>query len=146
MLYDMVNSLDRYIDNIITEEVRMVISENAMDNIAKYLKDFQNKKKGKKKRKYKKKTAKGGSMYYDYDDYQRKNKKISKADIDSIIDTVDMEKTNLAAIARIIFPKHTEEGAQSQLRKILNRERPMSKRVASMLEKLISSGQIAVKS
>ena len=76
----------------------------------------------------------------------RKNKKISKADIDSIIDTVDMEKTNLAAIARIIFPKHTEEGAQSQLRKILNRERPMSKRVASMLEKLISSGQIAVKS
>ena len=44
-----------------------------------------------------------------------------------------------------VFPNHTEEGAQSQLRKILNRERPMTKDVASKLEKMISSGQLAVK-
>ena len=84
-------------------------------------------------------------MYYDYNDYERKHRKISKGDSDSIKNTVDMENTDIAAVARSVFPDHTEEGAQSQLRKILTGERPMTKDVASKLEKMISRGQIAVK-
>ena len=83
--------------------------------------------------------------YYDYDDYEKKNKKISKGDASSISNIIDMEKTNIAAVARELFPDHTEEGAQSQLRKILNAERPMTKKIASKIEKMISAGQIAVK-
>ena len=74
-----------------------------------------------------------------------KNKKISVGDASSIRNTVDTEKTNIAAVARELFPDHTEEGAQSQLRKILNGERPMTKKLASKIEKMISAGQIAVK-
>jgi hypothetical protein len=51
----------------------------------------------------------------------------------------------MAAIARELFPDHTEEGAQSQFRKIVNGERPMTKRIASKIEKMIAAGEIAVK-
>ena len=50
--------------------------------------------------------------------------------IDAIYITTDI-KTNIAAIARELFPDHTEEGAQSQLRKILNGERPLTNKIAS---------------
>ena len=81
----------------------------------------------------------------DYNDYERKHRKLAKGDTDSITDTVDQENTDIAAVARSIFPDHTEEGAQSQLRKILNHERPMTKDVASKIERMISRGRIAVK-
>ena len=106
------------------------------------------KKKAEKEKKGTKKlrrTKNGGKIYYDYNDYERKHRKISKGDSDSIKNTVDMENTDIAAVARSVFPDHTEEGAQSQLRKILTGERPMTKDVASKLEKMISRGQIAVK-
>ena len=109
--------------------------------------DADNKKKRKKNRKnlkYRKKSG-GGRNVYDYDEYLAKNRKISKADTDSIIDRIDTDKTNIAAIAREVFPDHTDEGAQSHLLKILNRERPMTSRVASKLEELISTGSVAVK-
>ena len=76
---------------------------------------------------------------------ERKNRKISNGDADSIRRTIDTEKTNIAAVARELFPDHTDEGAQSQFRKIINGERPMTKNIASKVEKMISSGQIAVK-
>lgn len=158
------------IDNIINESINKainesVITEGVLDDIKNLLKAFKNKDKSsmskedlRKKRRLKKKAEKakkgskklrrtknGGKTYYDYNDYERKHRKLAKGDTDSITDTVDQENTDIAAVARKIFPDHTEEGAQSQLRKILNHERPMTKDVASKIEKMISRGKIAVK-
>ena len=138
------------IDNIIEESINKVITEDFMgeshkNDVAHLIKKYlgRNKKKGKKKKL--RKLANGGKMYYDYDDYERKNKKISAGDASSVRHSIDTEKTNIAAVARDLFPDHTEEGAQSQLRKIINGERPMTKKLAAKIEKMISAGQIAVK-
>lgn len=147
--------MDR-IDKIISESIDKVLNEDFFgekkkehhedsgveDLIKNYL--HKHKKKDKPKKKLRKKIG-GGKEYYDYDDYEMKNKKISQGDASSVRSTIDTEKTNIAAVARDLFPDHTEEGAQSQLRKILNGERPMTKRLASKIEKMISAGQIAVK-
>lgn len=101
--------------------------------------------KKKKEKKKVRKLAHGGKEYYDYDAYEHTNQKMSKGDAKTISNNIDTEKTNMAAIARELFPDHTEEGAQSQFRKIVNGERPMTKRIASKIEKMIAAGEIAVK-
>lgn len=136
---------------IIKEEIDKVLSEDWMtekkkesshsDLVSKYFPHRKKKKKSKKLRK----LAHGGKEYYDYEDYERKDKKISTGDASSIRNTIDTEKTNIAAVARELFPDHTEEGAQSQFRKIIKGERPMTKGLATKIEKMISAGQIAVK-
>jgi len=141
------------IDIIISEEIKRALNEDFFgekkhdDGVGDLIKNYLHRHKKKKKKgptmKLRKKKG-GGKEYYDYDDYQIKNKKISKGDASTISSKVDMEKTNIAAIARELFPDHTEEGAQSQLRKILNGERPMSKKIAAKIDKMISAGQIAV--
>lgn len=154
------NIIQETIDNFVNESI---LSEGTLDDIKGLLKAFKNKSNLsqddlRKERKLKKKAEKakkgtkklrrtkgGGKVYYDYNDYERKHKKLAKGDTDSITDTVDQENTDIAAVARNIFPDHTEEGAQSQLRKILNHERPMTKDVASKIERMISRGRIAVK-
>lgn len=154
------NIIQETIDNFVNESI---LSESTLDDIKGLLKAFKNKTNLsqddlRKERKLKKKAEKakkgtkklrrtkgGGKVYYDYNDYERKHRKLAKGDTDSITDTVDQENTDIAAVARSIFPDHTEEGAQSQLRKILNHERPMTKDVASKIERMISRGRIAVK-
>jgi hypothetical protein len=154
------NIIQETIDNFVNESI---LSEGTLDDIKGLLRAFKNKSSLsqddlRKERKLKKKAEKakkgtkklrrtkgGGKVYYDYNDYERKHRKLAKGDTDSITDTVDQENTDIAAVARNIFPDHTEEGAQSQLRKILNHERPMTKDVASKIERMISRGRIAVK-
>jgi hypothetical protein len=140
------------INSIITEEINKVINEDFMGEKSNHVQDlvqkyFGHKKKSDKPKKKMKirKMAGGGEKMYDYDEYERKNRKISNGDANSIRRTIDTEKTNIAAVARELFPDHTDEGAQSQFRKIINGERPMTKNIASKVEKMISSGQIAVK-
>lgn len=161
------------INNIIQESIKMVITEKAdipamtLNDIRNLLKKYKGKGKNdmskedlrqklKLKKKYSEKNKKkgskrtrklknGGKMYYDYNSYEQSNRKLSKADADSIRLSINMDTADIASIARKIFPKHTDEGAQSQLRKILNGERPMTKPVASKLQKMISRGQIPVK-
>lgn len=142
------------LNTIISEEIDKVLNEEliqekmGISDIASMIKNFlHGKKKHTEKPKKKKirKLAGGGEEVYDYDDYEKKNKKISTGDANSIRQTIDTEKTNMAAVARELFPDHTEEGAQSQFRKIINGERPMTKNIASKVEKMISGGQIAVK-
>lgn len=146
------------IDKIISEAIDRCVTKKAMNeasnnnNEIKSMIDnyFSNKGKKASKTKDKKdirlrKLAKGGKEYYDYGDYALKNRKISTSDANSIRGTIDTEKTNMAAIARILFPDHTEEGAQSQFRKIINGERPMTKPIAQKIEKMISRGEIAIK-
>jgi hypothetical protein len=71
--------------------------------------------------------------------------KLTKSDFEKIVNSIDQENTDIAAVARKVFPDHTDEGAQSQLRKVLNGERPMTRPVAKKLKVMISRGQIAVK-
>lgn len=146
------------LDFIINEEINKALNENFMDEkkkssssnseiadlITQYLKKHGKKKAEAPKKKVRKK-ANGGREYYDYDDYQKKNVKVSFGDANSIRNNIDTERTNMAAVARDMFPDHTEEGAQSQFRKIVNGERPMTKKIASKIEKYISRGKIAVK-
>lgn len=156
------------INQIIQEAVHhAILKESNLSDIRQLLKDYreknkknkkddkeENKEKKKQERKAEKqkkpkkklrKTVKGGREYYDYHDYERKHQKLNKGDSDTIRDTVDTINTDIAAVARSVFPDHTEEGAQSQLRKILKNERPMTRDVASKLEKMISQGKIAGK-
>lgn len=158
------------INQLIKEEVhRALITESNLSDIKELLKAYREKhkknnkdkndkknkddlkkieKKAEKEKKPKKKlrkTVKGGKEYYDYHDYERKHQKLNIGDSDTIRDTVDTVNTDIAAVARSVFPDHTDEGAQSQLRKILKNERPMTRDVASKLEKMISQGKIAVK-
>ena len=152
------------LDKIINEEVSNVINENVMNDIGQLIAKTLNKigkkkkrnkikdKEAEKKRKEKddkpdirKKKVIGGTKEYDYGDYQEKHKKVNTADYYKITDSIDQEKTDIAAVAREVFPDHTDEGAQSQLRKILNGERPMTEPIAEKLRSLIAKGQVAVK-
>lgn len=144
------------IDKIISEAIDRCIAKQALNEAQKNNQEIKDlidgyfSKHGKKEDAGKedirqRKLAKGGKEYYNYDDYKLKNKKLATGDANSIRQTIDTEKTNMAAIARILFPDHTEEGAQSQFRKIVNGERPMTKPIAQKVEKMISRGEIAVK-
>lgn len=157
------------IDNIINEAIdrlienRSLISEDSIGDIKQLLADYQKKlhktpydiKQEKKLKKKlakkqrpnikKRKTVGGGEEDYDYDEYMKHHKKTTKADSDAIIDMIDMDNTDIAAVARDVFSDHTDEGAQSHLRKVLERERPMSDDVARKLQRMISDGSVAVK-
>lgn len=139
------------IDNIIEESINKVITEDFMgeshkNDVAHLIKKYLgNHKKKNRDRKKIRRLSNGRERYYDYDDYERSNGKTSAGDSSTIRNTIDTEKTNIAAVARDLFPDHTEEGAQSQLRKILNGERPMTKKIATKIEKMISGGQVATK-
>lgn len=118
--------------------------ESTIEFVKRLIQKFHAENKGKTRRRSRKKKG-GGREYYDYDEYLHKETSASAADADELIAIIDQEKTDIAAVARDVLPHHTPEGAQSQLRKILNKERPMSERVARKLREMLDSGQIARK-
>jgi hypothetical protein len=117
-------------------------SETELKRMA--IKLFKKEKYDKRQERTRKKVG-GGTESYDLKDYQRLNGKISDSDAGQIRSRIDQNATDIAYVARKVFPHHTDEGAQSQLRKILNGERPMTKRVYNKLSSMIDSGEIAVK-
>lgn len=118
------------IDKIITESIHNVVSEARKKKSSKYK---SKKKKG------------GGSERYDYSSYVAKEGgKLSKGDQYDVGGDIDQDNTNIAAVSRKIFPDHTKTGAQSQLRKILNGTRPMTRRVARILKRMKSSNEVAL--
>ena len=153
------------INQIINEETENVLlEEEKSDSLLDALKEFvkkvkKHKRKHSKKKKKRhekkkdgeentlktKKTVKGGKTTYDYTDYKERHKDASKGDTKSLVDTIDQERTNIRDLAKDIYPDHTDAGAQSQLRKVLNGERKLTKDVAHKLSKGITSGKIAVK-
>lgn len=155
-------SQDR-INRIITEETtKVVLQEGISDTLKKAFDKFfkvkkkheksisdkkrhEKKDKGKENTKKTKKTAKGGKVTYDYEEYKEKHKDISQGDMKSLANSIDQDRTNIRDLAQDIFPDHTKNGGQSQLRKILNGDRKMTKDVAHKLSKGITSGKIAVK-
>lgn len=147
--------MKKNIDSIITEEInkKIMINEDKSikDLFAKLLKVLNKSKKKKPKKddddkpQMRKKKVVGGTQEYDYNEYQRKNTKLSKSDFDKVARSIDQDLTDIAAVARKVYPDHTDEGGQSQLRKVLNGDRPMTRPVAKKLKTMISRGQIAVK-
>lgn len=148
--------MNKNINRVISEEINKQIMLNEgksvkelFSDLMKFLHNRKNrKKKGKdddEKHEIRKKKVVGGTRDYDYTDYQSKNMKLTKSDFEKIVNSIDQENTDIAAVARKVFPDHTDEGAQSQLRKVLNGERPMTRPVAKKLKTMISRGQIAVK-
>jgi hypothetical protein len=147
--------MKKNIDSIITEEINrkiMINEDNSVkDLFAKLLKVLKKNKNGKSKKdddekpQIRKKKVVGGTQEYDYNEYQRKNTKLSKSDFDKVAKSIDQDLTDIAAVARKVYPDHTDEGGQSQLRKVLNGDRPMTRPVAKKLKTMISRGQIAVK-
>ena len=151
--------MEKNIDSIITEEINktiMINEDNSVKELFSKLINVLNKNKNGKSKKKKskkdddkpqirKKKVVGGTQEYDYNEYERKNTKLSKSDFDKVAKSIDQDLTDIAAVARKVYPDHTDEGGQSQLRKVLNGERPMTRPVAKKLKTMISRGQIAVK-
>lgn len=151
--------MEKNIDSIITEEINktiMINEDNSVKELFSKLINVINKNKSGKSKKKKskkdddkpqirKKKVVGGTQEYDYNEYERKNTKLSKSDFDKVAKSIDQDLTDIAAVARKVYPDHTDEGGQSQLRKVLNGERPMTRPVAKKLKTMISRGQIAVK-
>ena len=59
---------------------------------------------------------------FDYDHDKKNNPNISTGDQDSLANDLDSPIINIAAIAKEVYPDHTDEGAQSQLRKKIKGE------------------------
>ena len=146
--------MDKNINRVISEEINRQILLNEGKSVKELFSDLvkflnnhkkKNKKKDDEKHEIRKKKVVGGTRDYDYTDYQSKNMKLVKSDFNKIVNSIDQENTDIAAVARKVFPDHTDEGAQSQLRKVLKGERPMTRPVAKKLKTMISRGQIAVK-
>ena len=110
--------------------------EKHIDNIMKMLKgkfphksdrelrfdaqDIYDEEQRKKNRKLMLKQVGGAVKLVPKHDWDRNNVKSSAANAEQIRSRIDQENTDIAAVARKVFPRHTDEGAQSQLRKILN--------------------------
>ena len=119
------------IREIINEEIQKVILEKKKSSSKKSSKKKSDKKKDKEDNPYafngirknaiKKKGGKRGD--FDYYKQERENAKINSADNNLLADRLDDDTLNIAAIARKLYPDHTPEGAQSQLRKKIKKER-----------------------
>lgn len=126
------------INRIITEEINSLFSS--------IISEADNGKKKKKKTSHRTKhTGGGGTKSYDYDDYTRSNPIMPDDEADQIRDQIDTNIMDTRAVSKRIYRNHTKNGAQSQLRKVIKGERPMTYPVANKLNKMISQGQIPVK-
>ena len=102
------------IDRIINEEINKFLTENS----------FEESKKNTKKKKKEKDILKKGKKLRNglRADFNAKldretNPNLTSQDAEDLIDILDSDYVNLAAVAHDVYPDHTEEGAQSQLRK-----------------------------
>ena len=117
------------INNIISEEINKVVEESKL-NLQELRSDFKFKKHRKRAieeeseilRKLKRDEKKKKKHSKKADEIKKKIKnrdgnEVSSGDEERINDLFDDNLINLAAIARKVYPHHTPEGAQSQLRK-----------------------------
>ena len=101
------------IDNIISETINRYINENVFD-------EKKNKKSDDLKRHSIK--LKGGSRAdFDVKKDKTTNPSINNQDAKELSNILDSDYVNLAAVARDVYPDHTDEGAQSELRKKVKR-------------------------
>lgn len=144
------------LDNIIKKNINSYLNENIYrkkisldETISEVLKDYYNSntqksggKTNKKNNVRYKKGSNGKKIAYDYDQSLKNDPHIPDSDAASLRNKVDDEYLNTAALARSVFPDHTPEGAQSHLRKVLNGERPMTKKVEKKISHKIAAGEL----
>lgn len=102
------------IDRIITESINNFLNENFFGEDER------------KKHKIRKKARKGkGGIRKDYDveDEKKYNANVDDQEQGSVVDALDNGFINVKKVAEKLYPDHTPEGAQSQLRKKLKGER-----------------------
>ena len=103
-------------DKIISESINSYLS-------SKLIVEYNSKKD--KEKKIRKKAIKGkGGLRKDYDvDYEKKyNQNVDDQEQSSVMDALDNGFVNVKKVAEKLYPDHTPEGAQSQLRKKLKGE------------------------
>lgn len=115
------------LDTIITESLHSFLDKNLIFEKENFKKDDEKSgdKKKKKKRKFRKNAIKmKGGLRKDFDseDDEIYNKNISDREEDSIAAALNPDFVNISAVAQKLYPDHTPEGAQSQLRKKLKGE------------------------
>lgn len=113
------------LDNIITESINSFLNNNLVTESNQ--EDDTNKKEGgeKKKKKFRKNAIKSkGGLRKDFDteDDETYNKNVDDQEESSIRDILNTGYVNVSAVAQDLYPDHTKEGAQSQLRKKLEGE------------------------
>lgn len=92
------------IRRIIREEINRVLLENEDENKSTVRKNAI-------------KDRNGWRKDFDYAKNDKENAELNDADNEKLADRLDDEMLNIAALARKVYPDHTPEGAQSQLRK-----------------------------
>ena len=108
------------IDRIITESIDHFLAENFWGE------DERKKHKERKKKKIRKKARKGKGGQrkdFDVDDDKMYNQNVDDQEQSSVMDALDSGFVNIKKVAEKLYPDHTPEGAQSQLRKKLKREK-----------------------
>ena len=104
------------VENIISEEINSFLNENGFFEAKK--KKKKAKKKGPKDTgKNAKKLRNGLRTDFNYKRERETNPNLNNQDSEDLIDILDSPYVDLAAVAQDIYPDHTPEGAQSQLRK-----------------------------
>ena len=98
------------VENIVSEEINSFLNENGF---------FETKKKKGPKNtgKNAKKLRNGLRTDFNYKLDRETNPNLNNQDSEDLIDILDSPYVDLAAVAQDIYPDHTPEGAQSQLRK-----------------------------
>ena len=115
------------IDRIINEEVNKYINESILMENGFMENSFVEAKKKKKKDKDKdeprdigkkaKKLRNGRRGEYNFKKERETNPNLNAQDAEDISSILDSDYINVAALAQDVYPDHTREGAQSQLRK-----------------------------
>lgn len=147
------------IDKLISEEIHRYLQENVFDENMYGENSFFEKKKKKKKKKKKeepkkslkdvkkkgKKLKNGRRGDFDAKADRETNPNINKQDAADISDIIDSDIVNTSAVAQKVYPHHTPEGAQSQLRKKIKgltndngSKYRLKKKEADMLNKIIA--------
>ena len=137
-IFIVVNSSDMSfdIDSIIREEFKRFLQEDAAMQLQESLPAFLKKKHHAEdseprhehpRKKHKKsddgvrknaiKTKGGHRKDYDIEQDKQTNPNLNNQDNKDIAKLLDNDYVNLAAVARDVYPDHTDQGAQSQLRK-----------------------------
>ena len=102
--------INNYImENIISEEINNFINEDVFTEKSKK-RNTDIAKKGKKLRN-------GLRTDFDRKKDRETNPNLTNQDAEDINDIIDSDAINTAAVAKMLYPDHTDEGAQSQLRK-----------------------------
>lgn len=103
--------------DIISEEINKFLEEEVFMESSKKKKKKKKKKGSRKVVKKGKKLSNGKRTDFDVEKERETNPNLNKQDNEDLADILDSPFVDLAAVAKKVYPGHTPEGAQSQLRK-----------------------------